>query len=104
MSDFKCWKCDNKSEITVQASGHFCGLCFLDYFRHKYHKIVGSAKLLRHGDVIVFGFDGSFNGLAMLDIVERQQKAFDEEPEIKRKGKKVRYQTKVIHLNFDEKT
>ena len=97
----KCWKCDNLSTITVQASGHFCDDCFVEYFRHKYKRVLGASKLIRKGDVVVFAFDGSLASCAMLDILEvfqiQVQKSEDQDSVYKKKS---RYITKVLHLDI----
>lgn len=38
----KCEKCEKESALTVQASGHFCRDCFIDYFRQKFRRILGN--------------------------------------------------------------
>jgi len=99
MESIKCWKCDNLSTITVQASGHFCNGCFVEYFTKKYHRIIGSARLIKNGDVVVFGFNGSKAGSAMLDIL----KLFDLQFRSKEKSlkRKIQYKIKILHLDID---
>ena len=91
----KCEKCDNLSTITVQSSGHFCQDCFLDYFRQKFRRILGASKLIRKGDVVVLGFDGSLASLAILDILQLLSKTDNSNPKYQKKN---RYESKVLHI------
>ncbi|CAG5099330.1 Oidioi.mRNA.OKI2018_I69.XSR.g16452.t2.cds [Oikopleura dioica] len=99
MEVVKCWKCELPSEITIQASGFFCSSCFVEYFRQKYRKIIGASKLIRDRDLVVFAFDGSASGCAMLNVISTFQqhfaKANSENMNYKRKN---RYITKALHM------
>lgn len=97
MEIFACWKCQKDSTITVQASGHFCSDCFIEYFRHKYKRILGASRLIFKDDVVVFAFDGSAAGCAMLDILRVLQDLIDSDKNYKKKSK---YVTKVLYLDI----
>jgi len=92
----KCEKCDLSSSITVQSSGHFCRDCFLDYFRQKFRRILGASKLIRKGDLVVLGFDGSLASRSILDILQLLSKTDDSNPKYQKKN---RYESKVLHIN-----
>jgi len=94
----KCSKCVGESVITIQSSGHFCPQCFPLYFRQKYRRTLGAAKLIRHGDEVVFCFDGSRAAEVMLHVLNVLKREENDEPEVKRKGKRIRYNVKVLHL------
>lgn len=99
MEVVKCWKCELPSVITIQASGFFCSDCFVEYFRQKYRKTIGASKLIRKGDLVVFAFDGSASGSAMLNVISTFQRNFEKvNSENKSYQKKNRYITKALHI------
>jgi len=96
----KCEKCTAESELTVQASGHFCRLCFIDYFRQKFRRILGASKIIRKGDRVALAYDGSKSAAALLDILIVLSRGDDSNPKYHKKN---RYESVAVHLGENEK-
>ena len=92
-----CEKCPVESQVTVQASGHFCQNCFLEYFRQKFRRIMGASRLIYPGNVVVLAFDGSKASQAVLDILSILEMGDNSNPKYKKKNK---YASKVLHISL----
>ena len=104
----KCEKCEKESALTVQASGHFCRDCFIDYFRQKFRRILGkeftkvlllhflgASKIIRKGDRVALAYDGSKSAAAILDILKVLSRGDTSNPKYHKKN---RYDSLVVHL------